>query len=414
MATNGFLPFAAGSGANVVTDLQWSANNGRQLGFTRGTAQSNLANKAWLQSSVAAAAVMQFATDWSGNDCLDSTGIGTLVSNLRTAIAASQSGAYFGVDTSSSADVVTITLVPNPTTAAFTSFQSLWIKVANTNTGGVTVQQNNFQSQLNWLRNDGSALQAGDIRAGTIYPVVNDGTAIKMQGPTVSQITALGGSSTNTTLNNYQIAGGRTATYSAAGSSQWTVPAGVSVIRVLDCIGGGGGGGGASGFNAAGSAGGGGGNAKDGVYSVTPGEVLTIVVGAGGAGGSGGASPTNGATGGTSYIQRSNGTTLCSASGGGGGFAGNGSMQSASRGVGGAAVGGARNFQGSGGGFPIQITASLALGGIGGPAGAAAGQPQINASAGGLDGFPRGGGANGSSASAAGGIGGVGEVSFNY
>ncbi|WP_200906154.1 hypothetical protein, partial [Komagataeibacter europaeus] len=97
MATNGFLTFAGASGSNVVTDLVYAASNARQAGVTKGTAASNLANKAWLQSSVAASALMQFAVDQSGNDCLDSTPLATLEQNLRIAIAASQASAYYGL-----------------------------------------------------------------------------------------------------------------------------------------------------------------------------------------------------------------------------------------------------------------------------------------------------------------------------
>ena len=96
-----------------------------------------------------------------------------------------------------------------------------------------------------------------------------------------------------------------TNTYSVAGSTTWTVPACVTSITVQAWAGGGGGGGVASYINgcfntdneacSAGGGGGGGGFVSR-VYTVIPGEVYTIVVGAGGAGGVGsgtGATGTN-------------------------------------------------------------------------------------------------------------------------
>lgn len=217
-----------------------------------------------------------------------------------------------------------------------------------------------------------------------------------------------------TALTAFGLTQGRLWAQSTPGSYTFPVPANTYKIYVPDCIGGGGGGGGADAVTSGGSAGGGAGNAQDGVYDVTPNEVLTLVIGAGGAPGANGSSPTAGAVGGTSYIMRSDGTVLCSASGGGGGQPGQGGLQSLTRGVGGAAAGGRRNSPGAGGGFPIMIGSTLILGGIGGYAPRGGPSPQINASAGGLAGTPDGGGANGSSANAAGGRGGDGFLHFFY
>lgn len=204
MATNGFLTWADAAGSNVVSDAVYAANNARQLGFTTGRAPSNIFNKAQLQSSVAASVWGQFTADFSGIDCLDSTPLDTLKLNFRMALAAAQSGAYFGIDTSNTANLVNITLVPAPAAVSFANFQYLWIKVANTNTGGVRVQENLF-AQRDWLRNDGTPLQAGDLVSGRIYTVVNENGAFKLVGFTKSQITALAGSSDAITLISQQL-----------------------------------------------------------------------------------------------------------------------------------------------------------------------------------------------------------------
>jgi hypothetical protein len=66
------------------------------------------------------------------------------------------------------------------------------------------------------------------------------------------------------------------AVFNSAGTTSWTVPAGVTKAKV-HCVGGGGGGGAHTTY------GGGGGGYAQQVLSVTPGETLTLVIGAGGA-----------------------------------------------------------------------------------------------------------------------------------
>lgn len=123
-------------------------------------------------------------------------------------------------------------------------------------------------------------------------------------------------------------------TFSSSGT--WTVPAGVTSISVV-CVGGGGGGGGraylsvstgASNVTAAGYGGGGGGGALayTNNYTVTPGQVIIIGVGAGGKAGTDGAYANStyayaGQQGGQSYAQISGGSTICAANGGSGGQA---------------------------------------------------------------------------------------------
>ena len=104
--------------------------------------------------------------------------------------------------------------------------------------------------------------------------------------------------------------------YSAAfgTSTTWTAPTGCTSVKVW-CIGGGGGGG----LNSACAAtpqNGGAGGVSIGVYTVTPGTVYTVTVGAGGDGTS--TNATNGSSGGTSYFGPS-GSPVISATGGAGG-----------------------------------------------------------------------------------------------
>lgn len=101
-------------------------------------------------------------------------------------------------------------------------------------------------------------------------------------------------------------------------SGTFTIPTGVTALKVT-VVGGGGGGGGCQ--QDGGNSGGGGGGAGSGVQfftSLTPGATLSVTVGAGGNAGSGGGG--NGGTGGTSQIASGNQSiTTLSATGGTGG-----------------------------------------------------------------------------------------------
>lgn len=130
--------------------------------------------------------------------------------------------------------------------------------------------------------------------------VWGQGTAVA--GGYIYSVGGVGSSATTTT------------TYNTAGTNTYTVPAGVTSITVK-AWGGGGGGGAGSGSSGIGGYGGGGGYAKA-VFDVTPGENLTVRVGAGGAKAT--ANQRGGSGGEATKILRSS-TVLLEAGGGGGG-----------------------------------------------------------------------------------------------
>jgi len=172
-----------------------------------------------------------------------------------------------------------------------------------------------------------------------------------------------------------------------ASSGTYSVPAGVSQLRIT-CVGGGGGGGGggSAGTHAAqaGGSGGAAGSCSSQILSVRPGDSLVITVGSGGAGGQGGAAGgsnpgQNGVEGGPSMVAASAGLVI-----GNGGPGGKGPQGGSNNFVNGAAYGGQ----------PDSFTSGT-TGGCGGSSGAAGGAP-IDYSAG-------GGGGGGSSTSTAGG-----------
>lgn len=85
MATNDFLPFATGSGANVMSQADWNALAQRVSGFQSGVAQSPQLNKAWRQSSIMAAVLGQFIADYSGQNAVDDGTTAALEDNLKKA-----------------------------------------------------------------------------------------------------------------------------------------------------------------------------------------------------------------------------------------------------------------------------------------------------------------------------------------
>ena len=161
--------------------------------------------------------------------------------------------------------------------------------------------------------------------------------------------------------------------YPANGTYSWTCPPGVTSISVV-ATGAGGGAGGASSAQYPGGGGGGGESAGNTALTVVPGDVYTIVVGAGGAGGG---SNANGVAGGNTTFALG-GTTLITANGGAGGVKGG----SASGGAGGSpgsgstnpwhwpggygGGGGGHRQCGGGGGSSAGLSAAGNNGGVGG------------------------------------------------
>lgn len=139
---------------------------------------------------------------------------------------------------------------------------------------------------------------------------------------------------------------GITVAYYTSGTTSFEVPAGVTAISMLTV---GGGGGGNDCQSGGGSGGGGGGLSFSNNVSVTAGETLTCIIGAGGVRGTwpGGGTQGTGGTGGTTSIKRG-ATVLVEATGGQGGW----SPSTAA--TGGNVVGGVGDtqFNGGSGGLP--------------------------------------------------------------
>ena len=155
----------------------------------------------------------------------------------------------------------------------------------------------------------------------------------------------------------------------SAGTSSFVVPVGVTSISAVAV--GGGGGGNANMFQDYPGAGGGGGGLAYGTFTVTPGETLTIVVGAAGTGGdkTGGETARTGKTGGDSQVKR--GDTILLQGEGGEGTQDSGAYETSIGGSGGTSSGTQRDGGGAGGagGSPQFYTETQQSGGGGGAGG---------------------------------------------
>ena len=129
------------------------------------------------------------------------------------------------------------------------------------------------------------ALDAQTITAGTLHAGSMDGTI----GSSAMVNSAISDSDfvvddTGGRLLLYTVTGATVVTFTTAGASTWTVPAGITSVKV-ETWGGSAGGYGCPAAGTSGAGGGGGEYAREDNYTVTPAAVIPYTVGAGGAGG---------------------------------------------------------------------------------------------------------------------------------
>lgn len=295
---------------------------------------------------------------------------------LQLAVAI-QSGKVNFATAGGTANAMTATLSPAP--PALTPGMRLWLLSGTANTTTTPTLNVNGFGASGIVGNDGSALPLNAFVPGLIAPLIWDGTRWRME-----------------TFTTLQTPPRNIVSYTTAGTTNFTVPAGVFKIFARVWAGGGGGGGNSASTNAGG--GGGGGGYTEGWFDVTPGQVIPVTVGAGGAAGAASSSGVAG-TGGSSSVG-----ALCSATGGVGGGNGTGTGGVAGSGTGGtfSRIGG----NGYAGGY-IAGNTSLPFGGAGAPSYQ---QSLVMPALGGgsVGGF--GPGVGGSGTSGAGGVGGLGAA----
>jgi hypothetical protein len=275
------------------------------------------------------------------------TGSGVqLIDAYSTSASVNGVGPYFGAD-SGAADAIEVTNLA-PAITAYKQGQLYLVDVAHNNQTTTPTIQIGSLGQLTITRADGTPCQKNDIQASANTLFSNTGSSAQLLGvytdsQAISQVIPF------------------------LSSTTWTVPAGLYNLKEVELWGAGGAGGGSSGTNASSSGGGGGGYAHAYDVGVTPGQVITVTVGAGGTGGIG---ANYGSAGGTTTFGS---TTPVYATGGGGGSPN------------------AINVPGVGGsGFGAQIELNGEQGGIGSATGTGSGALPVNGAGGGS---PFGGGA---------------------
>ena len=136
MATNDFLPFAYGGGANVLSQSAYSAlTTLLSGGYQSGVANSAQMNKTWRQSSIMAAVLGQFSADYSGQNSTDDGTTATLETNLVAAIRSATKTGVLLADTGA-ANAYTATNVPALTSLVNGLVQQ--VTIAHANTGAST------------------------------------------------------------------------------------------------------------------------------------------------------------------------------------------------------------------------------------------------------------------------------------
>jgi hypothetical protein len=187
----------------------------------------------------------------------------------------------YAADSSVSANTVTASLTPVP--IAYLTGMSIFISIANTNTGASTININSLGSK-NIVYSNGNALVGGELYAGQIAELVFNGTSFELRNPA--------------NLSLIQIYNINPIILTSTSSSTYTPSSNVQFIRVKMVGGGGGSGyvkGTSNGYGV--STGGTSGGYLE--FMMTAAEIGSSLSYQCGGGGSGGVSPSTGANNGT-------------------------------------------------------------------------------------------------------------------
>lgn len=160
MATNDFLPFATGGGANVLSQSDYAALAAVGTGYQAGAAKSAQLNKTWRQSSIMAAVLGQFIANYSGQNAVDDGTTATLLANLQIAVRSMTKQRVVLADTGAAN---AYTAVNAPALAALPSSGfAQYISIANANTGAATYAPDGLAAKPIYGLNL-TALQGGEL-----------------------------------------------------------------------------------------------------------------------------------------------------------------------------------------------------------------------------------------------------------
>ncbi len=171
MPTNNFVPVAAAAGSNVTTDASWNGSSFQVTGVQKGIVPSAGMNKAWRQGTMGASALGQIIVDHGLIDAVDDGNVPGLKANLRMSVAAMLAGVAFAADQSGTPNLLTVALDPAPPT--LNTFRGIFVRVANTNTGPVTLTLNNLGNK-SVVKKSGLPMVAGDLIQGQFIHLIYD------------------------------------------------------------------------------------------------------------------------------------------------------------------------------------------------------------------------------------------------
>lgn len=184
MATNDFVPFATGTGANTYSTASYQASNARLLGVVDGEADPKLANNAWRQPSVIGAMIGSFIAA-QGFDAFDDGNLANLLTSFRAALDKtvgaqfpSRQRIHFGSDTGVANRIVADV---SPDILTYETGAIYWVLAANAPTGPAVASLDG-RGDRNIVRRDGTAIQANDWRAGEVIELRDDGDRLQLGG----------------------------------------------------------------------------------------------------------------------------------------------------------------------------------------------------------------------------------------
>lgn len=263
MANNQILTTASvDNGTNLQTQTEYAADAQRPTGQASGVARSKFINKTLRQLSVVAAGVAQFIADRQGTDVTDSL--------APNAFAALLDGALVGRDLAIATGTVdAILLALTPTATALNSGIITWKAIGTNTVTNPTVKRDGLPAKT-LVKGVNGPLSAGDVTGlmMSYYDVTLDKEVLL--NPATGVNPAPGG------YSNLQ-------PFTSSGT--FTIPAGVTKIKATLTAGGGGGCNGSAPGNQNNGVGGGGagGTVTHVLTGLTPGNTITVTVGAGGA-----------------------------------------------------------------------------------------------------------------------------------
>jgi hypothetical protein len=175
MPQNDFKPFAAQSGANVVTQAAYAAAPELGSGFSAGISSSAKFNKVWRQSSIISAVVAQAIADVLGVNIIDDGTTATIEANFIQLL---RSGGSYLID-NGTANTLVATMTPAPTTLGNVVGMPIYLKVKTTNTGATTLNLNSFGG-IAVTTNALAGLSASALTANGITTLMYDGTQFQI------------------------------------------------------------------------------------------------------------------------------------------------------------------------------------------------------------------------------------------